>query len=74
MIYYEERGRKSRRGAQLLMRALTLRCNALWLWNQAILKRDSVKRPVEYGADQVRCTLQLSGHFRGCLLPFLSNL
>ncbi len=32
-------------------------CNALRLWNQAILKRDSVKQTVEYGADQVRCTL-----------------
>jgi hypothetical protein len=34
-----------------------LRCNALRLWYQAILKRDSVKQTVEYGADQERCTL-----------------
>jgi hypothetical protein len=33
------------------------RCNALRLWNQAILKRYSVKQTAKYGANQVRCTL-----------------
>ena len=45
------RSGRGRRGTPPLQR-----CNALRLWNQAILKRDSVKQTVEYRVDQVRCT------------------